>query len=180
MINLLTRPVYVAQRVEDLQYRAYDLPFDLSSLRILDTRIISSGAFNLTAHILGASHGLVIRKGDDVFTEVLACLPHAANDPLALVRQSALASWRWSTKLGSIKYQVRGRVARTSAEQLTAWQDRVKLDNPTLLHTFPAGRSGVGSITALKIVPQDDGISIRTYHSYPEDGALAVTHALVS
>jgi len=68
-------------RVADLRYRLIRGPVALEPLRILEQREITVWEWRIRLHILGASHAIQLMRGNQVVTELLACLPADARIP---------------------------------------------------------------------------------------------------
>ena len=65
---------FMQQSASQLFYRLLDGQADLLPLRILDSREFTWRAWSVCVHILGASHAVVLRRGDNSVTELLTCV----------------------------------------------------------------------------------------------------------
>ena len=179
-------------RVADLVYRLCRGAVDLRPLTVLGRRRVALGpGLEATLFVLGASHAVELRWGDECATEILACsaAPPGATVAAEFAAGAAVAGARGGDGGGAaggdverrfdlpgLSLEVRLRVVRDDEAQ----RDRLRrlLTAPDfasrgLAVRFPAGQGAAGGLTLLRADP--DAPRIETVHSYPAEGTLVLT-----
>ncbi len=149
-----------------LRYRLIEGPVDLSPLRILKLNSIRWHGWDVTFHILGASHAVIIEDGEVSLTELLTCGP-LANTGRIVAEDD-----------GSVETQVCGSVQglfvkaylrpRRLAEVNSPLRD---IETPDLLEAAYPGSGGTEvPITRIRWRDLGQTLLVETLHTYPEEG----------
>ncbi|TDC27229.1 DUF2617 family protein [Micromonospora sp. 15K316] len=139
------------------------------ALHVLDLDL--PGAIRLGLRLLGASHQVVLRAGDVLLTETVACLPGRRPELPATVRDEATGYRFAATVLRPPASGLRDRVAALRAELAD--------DRFALVGVFPGDPDAV---TALAVRPEAPGAAVawRTWHAYPQTNELVLTETVVT
>lgn len=168
MLVTLDTP-YVDTTAADLCF-ALGLP-EQPALHVLDLPLPASvggpAAGALRLRLLGASHQAVLRTGDSVLVETVACLPGLPRDLPAAVDDAD-------------GYQFAARVRRLSpvdvAAEVGGLRRRLTDDPQALVGVFPGSPD---ALTALRADFDDHRIRWSTWHAYPQTGELVETETVV-
>jgi len=166
-------------RVADLRYRILRGPFSLETLRILEWRDITVGEWRVRFHILGASHAVQLRRGDEILTELLACLP-ADDQGAAEIPASATSLLLAPPTYGQLSRHlpddaIAGRVS-LDRFAIQAVSDALIGDftaDCRLTKDFPLLSAGLAVPPRTRIGWRVEGMTleIETVHTYPEENA---------
>lgn len=69
--------LFTPHKLSALRYRFLVGDVELTPLRVLASRTLPWNDWQITLHILGASHAVRLQRGDVILTELLTCLPPA-------------------------------------------------------------------------------------------------------
>ena len=113
-----------------LRYRLLQGAADVAPLRVLATERFFWQGWNVTAHVLGASHAFCLERSGKALTELFTCAP-APNEPQILLALDAP---------GISEIRVHGINIR-----VRLWRQALgcRLENPKLTLPFPIGPSGI-------------------------------------
>lgn len=139
----------------------------LDALATLELELIGG---TLELRLLGASHQAVLQVGDVHLSEVVACLGEVS----AALPQEA------ERDLGNGSYSFTSDVLTldegTFAERVEELVQGLEGNPRALVGTFPGSPHAV---TALVAETDQQGVTWRTWHAYPQSGELVVTRTVV-
>lgn len=139
----------------------------------LATRTVSVGGTEVELHVLGASHQVILRSGENELVETVACLPGVGGD----LPDSADRSLQ-----GVGTYRFDSIVEALSRTELSRRVDHLHSE---VAHStgglFVAFLGDPLAVTALHL-PSGEGRSLRwrTWHSYPQSSELVITTTTVT
>jgi hypothetical protein len=151
------------QSAEQLAYRLIAGPADLRPLRILATCGFSWEGWQVTAHVLGASHAVELRRGRARMTELLTCVPPPGALP-SLMALSAGSEGCCEARGLRCRVQLAGFDLADGDALLGCFDAAERLD-----FAFPAGEAGA-AVTRVGWRIDARGLAVETVHSYPEEG----------
>lgn len=148
--------------------RAGQLGFSLSAaprtpLAVADHRF---GAVSLSIRLLGASHQVILTDGGHDLCETVACLP---GTPSALPQSYQSRGYVFTSRIQTLDEDEIARVVDQVTAQVAAHTDA---GLPALLGRFPGNPLAV---TAVIADADADGVSWRTWHTYPQAGEVVLT-----
>jgi hypothetical protein len=171
---------YVAQSVADLRYLLCPAPLDPARWQALDQARLSLPWGSLELTIIGASHVLALSAGGQQVTEVLACLPPMPLPAPAIAERPAAGRWRVGAHCGPMRYATRFALRRFgAASAFAATKAAIVARRPGLLRLFPAGPAAVAPLTAIEWRIVGARVYLATYHTYPQERAIAVTRTAI-
>jgi len=155
------------QSATQLSYRLIAARADLRPLRILESRELSWGDWNVRIHVLGASHAVELRLKDVWVTELLTCAKdsHSEESLLSLAANAATTGCARGP----------GILCRVSLEPLSlALGDDLEGEFPAdcrLDVAFPGG-GATAPITRIGWRTAGPMFIVNTVHSYPEESCV--------
>ena len=147
---------------------------------IVDERDIFRDCYDASVWITGASHVVTFSAGEKTLTEVLADegqeLPVQHRLASFTFAQNPQKSFRYDD---GIAYDARFECRRYTREKFI---DQVReIRHAALpdgvLRVFGAGPGGLPRMSAIGFVPQHRSLSIRAFHTFPDELAILSTHS---
>lgn len=159
------KTTYSDTRADDLAWCLGKEP--LPALAVLDLQL---GSADVQLRLLGASHQIILDEGRVSCSETVACIPGGRN-PLPLGVSKRIGEW---------EYEFVTRVENLSQESFAGRAQELL----ALVAEHPYGLAGTfpGSphaFTALLAQRQEDHVSWRTWHAYPQERCLVATRTRV-
>jgi hypothetical protein len=174
-------PLFVEQRVAELQYFLYAGRVDSELWQVLDHWSVRVPDAEIELALIGASHVLRLRSADEELTEVLACSPPPTGRvPLAAERGPD--PWSAGVACGRVGLRTQGRTRRfADAGQLLTAQRRIAAARPQLMRLFPRAALPSPPLTAIRFWLSERGdATVETHHTYPRDLSLVVTRTRIA
>ena len=153
------------QSALQLSYRLQAGQTDLRPLRVLASRELTWGSWGVRIHVLGASHAVEFRRGDDCVTELLTCVrPIFTQTPL--IGMQADTPGHGCARAFGLTCRVRlAPFCLLDGDALTArFANECRLDV-----NFPCAGGGA-PVTRVGWRRTGPCLTIETVHSYPEEG----------
>ncbi|MCC3652995.1 DUF2617 family protein [Streptomyces sp. S07_1.15] len=139
----------------------------LPALAVLDLRL---GPAEVQLRLLGASHQVILREGESLCSETVACIP-GSSTPLPLGAAESIGGWEYEFA-ARVETLSRGSFAGRAQELLA-----LVADHPNgLAGTFPGDPH---AFTAMLVQRCEGRVRWRTWHAYPQEGALVTTRTQV-
>jgi hypothetical protein len=167
---------YKDERCEDLRLRLFRGPLDLDTFPVLKRRSIRVTSCAIDASIIGASHAVQFKVGDEILTEVLACGPDAVRqhenqlvgvwrlgDVVAPERLNAL-SYSFATEFVSLED-----AAGPLSSLRNAAAEAEGAGNIGLAFLFPSVNDLPAAETILCVDASSAAVSVRSAHVYPAE-----------
>lgn len=154
-------PTDVAAEQLGLRFDGPD-PESLAELRLTHPR---DADLSLHLAVIGASHVITVQAADETFREEVSCTARAAGQPLP-------------AQLTRDGYRLRTRTLRLTDADFHRHANALlaRATGPgALVVTFPG--AGPHHLTALHGAATDTGWRWRTWHLYPDDGAVVETRS---
>ncbi|MGW4033408.1 DUF2617 family protein [Streptomyces sp. NPDC004838] len=154
----------IALTVPYLDTDADQLSFSLghSARDALAVRDLTVGGLDVQLRLLGASHQVFAGP----VGETVACLPGVTGG----LPDAARDFDAWEYRFGA---RVRGFTSREFSEEVTRIRRASEAHPRALYGVFPGVPEAV---TALVVDPLGDGLSWRTWHTYPQSRRIVATH----
>ncbi len=154
---------------------------DVTDLDVIDKKIFEDLEFG----ILGASHYLKLKVGEDVFTEVFSC-EQFKNCEKGITYIDNCEDLIITTKLGKFRYQtsVKERLfvdhdKDVFKQKMSDYESMVY--ESSLLFEFPyKGNPEFTPITIIGVAKQYNSYVIETIHAYPEENKFVTTKTWIS
>lgn len=165
MKTTLPQPRFTPHQLNALHYRLIAGQVELQPLRILASRSLIWQDWQISLHILGASHAVCLTRGSRVLTELLTCLP-PVETPDALLTLNATSDRESCIEAG-------GLICRVHLYPFSL------SDGVSLCHTphenrmtlnFPSQETASTPITSIGWLGTEEHLLIETLHTYPEEG----------
>ena len=154
---------------------------DVTALGVIDKKIFEDLEFG----ILGASHYLKLKVGEDVFTEVFSC-EQFKNCEKGITYVDDCEDLILTTKVGKFRYQI-SIIERFFVEPDKDVFNRMMLDyesmnyESSLLFEFQyKGNPKFTPITMIGVTKQYSSYVIETIHAYPEENKFVTTKTWIS
>lgn len=164
MLTTLSTP-YTDTRAGDLAWALGREP-----LPALATRELELDGASVQLRLLGASHQVLLEEDGGSCSETVACLP-GSSTPLPLGVSKRVGDWEYEFAARVEKLSPGGFAGR--AQELLA----LVSEHPHgLAGTFPGSPH---AFTALLVQRHPGHVHWRTWHSYPQEGALVATRTRV-
>lgn len=139
----------------------------LPALAVLDLRL---GPADVQLRLLGASHQVLIKEGEDSCSETVACIPGSSTS-LPLGAAERVGPWEYAFA-ACVETLSRGSFAGRAQELLA-----LVTDHPNgLAGTFPGDPL---AFTAMLAQRYEGRLRWRTWHAYPQEGRLVTTRTQV-
>lgn len=147
-----------------LRYRLLDAPADFAPLRILQKHSFDWRGWRVTCCVLGASHAVVLQRGDVCVTELLACCDDAWI-PEPVGRMAGDRDGRVRARVHGL--DVRAAVSMVSAADGDDLRGAFAADS-RLDAAFPAA---IAPLPVTRVGWHTDGavLTIETIHTYPHE-----------
>ncbi len=166
--------------VSNLRYRLLDKAIPLSPMKILSERSLLWNDWSVTFFVLGASHAVLLRRGDAELLELLACLPQYATphetEAHTLLTASCNSPERLCISAPALNCQIEiAPFSFASSLSFSATEnDRLQGDfeNESRLElAYPILSGAVAPVTRVGWKAAPESLLIETVHTYPEEGA---------
>ncbi|EST26917.1 DUF2617 family protein [Streptomyces niveus] len=156
---------YTDTRAADLAWALGREP--LPALAVLDLEL--TGA-KVQLRLLGASHQVLLEEAQGSCSETVACIPGSSTPlPLGVAERVGEWSYEFAARVETLS---QGSFAGRAQELLA-----LVADHPNgLAGTFPGDPH---AFTAMLVRRHEGQVSWRTWHAYPQEGALVVTRTRV-
>lgn len=176
---------YKDERSADLRLRLFRGPVDLEAFPVLVRRTRPIAGLVVDACIIGASHAVQFRAGEEIVTEVLACRTKAVER----FEDERSGVWRLGedvrAPLGAhIGYSFESEVApllaadRALAELRSLVREADARGSIGLAFRFPS--IGVERPETLLHVSEQEGrLAVRSAHVYPQEGAAVLSRTVL-
>lgn len=169
---------YKDERSEDLRLHLFRGRLNVEAFPVVVRERLRLGAFEADAAIIGASHAVQLRFGEETLTEVLACRVAAVD---AFVDRLS-GVWRIHEAVGiepvpGIRYACACEVAPLESSQGLLAEFRGAVESASALGAiglsfrFPQ-KTAEPPETLLLVSARDGEMSIRSLHVYPNEGAV--------
>jgi len=169
---------YKDERSEDLRLHLFGGSLDMEAFPVVIRERRRLGAFEADAAIIGASHAVQVRIGEETLTEVLACRV-AAVDAFA---DRLRGVWRIEETVGiepvpGIRYACACEATPLESSQGLLLEFRAAVESAAaaggigLGFRFPQ-RTDEAPETLLHVSAHEGEMSIRSLHVYPNEGAV--------
>ncbi len=147
-----------------LRYRLLDAPADFAPLRVLRQQSFDWRGWRVTCCVLGASHAVVLRRGDGCVTELLACCDDARiPEPRETMRGDRDGSMCASVHGLTVSTTVSLIGAEAGGGLIGAFASGSRLDV-----AFPA-EAGPSPVTRIGWRTTDAALTVETVHTYPQE-----------
>jgi hypothetical protein len=177
---------YKDERSDDLRLHLFRGEVDLEAFQVIKRRCDKIGDFEVDAAIIGASHAVQVRFGDEVFTEVLACSAKAVD----LYSDRLDGVWRVEDEVRrqrapGLEYsflcevQPLGAVERCLADLREMIALRDGRGAIGLTFQFPR-KTELTPETLLLVRARQGGLHIRSMHIYPHEEVAVVSDTSVT
>ena len=144
---------------------------------VLSEREVTGGGWRVRIQIVGASHVAVIERGGTAFTEMLVARPVRAALPEAFAALPAGVEGDVVLDAGGWAYSCARRSAAARPDALETWCIPLQAGGfDTLWRDYPPGPAGRAGTTALAWRFDGSHLSLETFHSYPDEARLVLTH----
>ncbi len=169
-------------RVVDLAFQVFGRAVHPDWFAVRQHRRLTHEGWEADVRIIEGGHAVIFRSGAARLTEVLAG-PETLIPNAGLLFQSPLRHER-STALrpaGTLDYQACLEVERVDPEVFAHLNDELTLDatRGRMFHRFnPANRLQAGPISLIHLEPRVRGLSVQTFHSFPDECAFVRTQSL--
>jgi hypothetical protein len=172
---------YQSQNMADLWFYLLESDHIPKQFHILKQKSVPLPNYQLDLRIIGSSHIISLKTASTQLTECLTCLPIRNIEPKALVEcPMPLNGDELKVTVSNVHYTIKFHTAWLEADE---YHERHQLlfnnKNEILLYEFPvhAGKTRLNPLTLLKYSCQPKQVQIWTYHTYPDEGGIAETHA---
>ncbi len=177
---------YKDERSGDLRLHLFRGELDLEAFQVLERRRRRIGDFSVDAAIIGASHAVQVRFGDEVVTEVLACRTKAVD----LFADRLLGVWRIEDEVSrraapGLSYEFASLVRPLAGMRnwLADLRETIGLADAAggigLTFEFPR-KTERAPETLLRVWVQGGGVKIRSIHVYPGEDVAVVSDTSLS
>lgn len=169
-------------RVADLAFQVFNRAVHPDWFSSRAFRRVARDAWEADIRIIEGGHALVWRSGHARMTEILAGPETALPEP-GLLFHSPIKHERTACfgPTGGLEYQTCFEVERADAEVFAHLCDEMTLDpaRDDLFHRFAqASRLAPAPISRVHLEPRARGLSVQTFHSFPEERAIVRTQSL--
>lgn len=177
---------YKDERCGDLRLRLFRGPLELNTFPVLERRSIRTASYAIDASIIGASHAVQFKVGDETLTEVLACGPEA-------VRQhdkQLIGVWRLGDdvapeRFAEFSYSFTSEVislddaGRSLANLRRAMAVADGVANIGLSFQFPSVDETRAAETILWVDASSATVAVRSAHVYPAENVVVFSQSRV-
>jgi hypothetical protein len=169
--------------VRGLRYHLLVNDLDKESLHILKTGNIALNGIPIEAHIIGCSHAISISllPNFKLHEVVFASSDSPGSAPLFTPKdigcEQHLKMLDHSYLFVSFLASLDDEVVVSMGKELDKEADNE--DELRLRYQFPKGPNGEEPFTGIFVSGQEEGISINTIHSYPNEGMAALTTTMI-
>lgn len=169
-------------RVADLSFQVFHKALHPDWFATRAHRRLGLDSWEADIRIIEGGHALIWRSGHARLTEILAGPETVAPEP-GLLFHSPIKHERNAGFCpgGAVEYQTCFEVERVDPEVFAHLCEEMTLD-PTrgdLFHRFsPSSRLTAAPITRIHLEPRSRGLSVQTFHSFPDEQAIVRTQSL--
>ena len=170
-------------RVADLTFRVYDCAVHPDWFGTRAHRRIARGSWEADVRITAGGHAVTWRSGERRLTEALAGpemeWPGAGLLFESPIRREHAASFQPGG--GGVAYQTCFEAERVDPEVFDHLCAEMTLDatpGDLVGHFAPADRMSSGPIVRVHVEMRGSGLSVQTFHSFPEERAIVRTQSL--
>lgn len=163
---------YKETSIDDLRYYLVEGALD-NTLNVICSDTIQSGQVGMTARIIGSSHHITLRAGDERYQEVVACTELKQDGAC----YAGKADVEFNLALDQLRYNFNS--TTVCSHQIN---DGWGMENPDLdlKHTFPGvNRFKTQPITHIK-ADLRDGVTYETLHNYPNEQQAFLTRTTLT
>ncbi len=168
-------------RVADLTFQVFNRAIHPDWFSVRDHRRITRDGWEADIRIIEGGHAITWRSGQSRLSEILAgpetILPEPGLLYHSAVRQERSATLRQGE---SAEYQTCFDVERIDLEIFRHLCDELTLDaRKGLFHRFaPTNRLAPAPMSHIHIEARTRGLSVQTFHTFPEERAIVRTQSL--
>ena len=178
----MTDARYEDKSASALRLRLFEGFVDRSGFNVFARGRALREGVEVEAAVIGSSHWIEVRARSLALTEILACQPPPAGRTVAVWRPGEGAVERAAS--AQARYRFEARIARLAEArgELARLRELISLatmasDEVGLACEFPApDGSSRGAETMVWSVATEQGVSVRTAHSYASEGLVVLTH----
>lgn len=169
-------------RLAELAFQVVQKPIHPEWFSVHAHRRFAKGDWEADVRIIDGGHAVIFRSGSIRLTEVLAA-PEALPTASGLLFQSPIRRER-STAMrpsGLMDYQVCFEVERVDPEIFRHLCEEMTVDaaRDRVFHRFePSNRLAPAPLSHLRVDPLPRGLSIQTFHSFPDELAIVRSQSL--
>jgi hypothetical protein len=169
-------------RVADLAFKVFSRAVHPDWFAVRQFRRVIQEGWEADLRIIHGGHAVVFRAGSVLLTEVLAGPETPLPEP-GLLFHSSIRHERTATLRPNVavEYQSCFEVERVDSEVFAHLSDEMTLDGSRgrLFHRFaPMNRMTPAPITHLHYESRVRGLTVHTFHSFPDEHAIVRTQSL--
>ncbi len=169
-------------RVEELLFRLYDRPVHPELFDSLACRRVSRDGFTLTARITPTGHALEWVRGDACLTEIITTVDHPMPERGRMLAYRFQGERQGRSQVGRVGYQMSLQVEPLPPEVFLHVHEEIVADGTKrgmLFHFRPHNRLGLTPIGLVMVEQLPTGLSVSTFHTFPDEFAVVKTQSLI-